>query len=420
MTEIDTLVTKLSANDPNPAHTASIRFTLSTQQLNQVDSEYFQIEGNNQNSVCLKKRAAAGIYELWVTACDASGFKSEASKLVITVAKAPKAIVNTMSLSVLSGCCFFVSGSESTPSNGQTITNYYWDLNGDGKADRLSKEFYASIAELGAPKANGTRTIQFWVSDSAGWKSAKTQIDVTVVDRAETINYISTSLFDGKYLKLETERFDLNGAAVSSWKILWDATGEPNEADWDNAESFDTTANTLRAVHYYAPQADDAVYSVRLRLVTSDAATDFLLGNHLVAGIGLNSWLAETPADDEIAPKETIQPTTDAAALAAPIQTLAAKARLDLALETTSPQNGSGAHWEETSALEPLDAEPLGALLPAAEWTAALWENRLDGPTLYDFAFTDGADEEESARDAELNETLETVFSARQLLLPDD
>lgn len=427
MTEIDTSIVELRANDSNPAHINTMTFTLSTNEQRQVDSDYFEIQGTKQNSVWLKKRAAVGIYELWVTAKDAAGFESSPAKLVITVAQAPQACVNAESITVLSGCCFFLSGSGSLPSPGQSVTGYYWDLNGDGRPDRTAQEFYASVSELGSPNSNGIRTVDFWVSDSAGWTSAKTSIPITIVDRAETIRCASVSLFDGEYLKLCVERFNLQGTAVSSWKILWDAQDDPSGAEWDRAESFDTNASRLRAVHYYAPQAQDAVYSVRLRLVAADKTIDFKLADHFVAGTALNGSLVETAAPTEDAPAQTVcaaaafsdrtAPESAGFTLVAPIVLFNAKSRFESTLESLSRPNDSGAFLEETFALEPLAAEFPAAELPIAEFTAVLWENRVDAATLHDLALNDDT---ESESDAELTETLETVFSARRPSLPDD
>lgn len=402
----DVTIATLSASDPN-SNNETFTFAIDG------TSDYFVLVGGSGNMIRLDKdkegNIEAGVYFLGITAtADGSEFASAVQYIKITVLNPPTAVLLSDEITVQENCVFFVSGALSQVDSSVELAGYYWDWDNDGIADNTDKsssEFYLSASELGAPNGDGVRTVQFWIVDSNGGSSLKQTIRVTVIPAAESVKVYAGSALNGQILKLCLSRFALNESAVLSWKILWDGN-----ADWEQAETFDSTANLLKAAHYYAIDATETTYAVRLRLETTGGESEFFLLNHTVAAQGDNALMSS--AQTEL-PAEA--PSESAALVSAAVDTplvLAVTKESDAALCVDSalsslPAAALLSDDSDVQTRETIFAEPLDNALPVI-----LWENSVFPLDSNDSVFrewaknSDDSDAEDTAADVRPLEAL--------------
>lgn len=191
----------------------------------------------------------------------------------------------------------YENGSSRMSSNGllplvaaQADDTLLLDLDGSGKYIP-----YETLTPKALGLSAGTIEIAFRYLDEDEAILAEGVLNLTVFVQSPTITVYGQSLADGQALKLVFDLCFTNGRTIGQWIVHWGN---------DSSTVYDNVSRKFNTIHYYAPQADDAEYSVSLELIDTDgfgAGTTYLVARHTVLGIGTGAAVESVaPAADTL------------------------------------------------------------------------------------------------------------------------
>ncbi|MDO5565740.1 MAG: choice-of-anchor Q domain-containing protein, partial [Planctomycetia bacterium] len=186
---------------------------------------------------------------------------------------------------VQEGCSFLLQ-CEGVDTQGNAITQYYVDLNGDGIIDKSGSELWISWNELSFYHS-GKGYIWLAMENSLGEISDLRQVAVNVNETLPSIDTMQSTFCRNQAVKLRIS-VSCCERSILQWTINWGDGSTPTQCNY--------VTRSLSVSHYYAPRTETKICSITLNLVDNNGHggdISYYIGSYTIVGSRSTSVIPE-------------------------------------------------------------------------------------------------------------------------------
>ncbi|MDO5567431.1 MAG: hypothetical protein Q4G59_12290, partial [Planctomycetia bacterium] len=167
---------------------------------------------------------------------------------------------------VAAGCQVWLSGTGMDEPE-REITEYYWDTNGDGVADRTSQSFWIHSDDLKPASGSNIATVGFWVRNELGAQSERQNLAIMINRVTPSMEAKPTSRTvdneQGQVLVVRVDMSVVGRENVKRWQFSW--------GDESISTDIAVVASSMSCAHYFATPGG---YDIALTITLTDGSTD--------------------------------------------------------------------------------------------------------------------------------------------------